>query len=237
PDRTALVRAVEELYRSDIARELEAERGLSSRQIDPLRISQTIADAVAYFEAHDPERLDRLWRDVEHYRAMLADYHVRDEAVRARLQHAPPRRMVRSWQAGAGLPVFLYGAAVNALPYVLPRWLAHRTATKETNYATTRLLASVVAVPLFWGLETWLVARWAGAWWAVLFAASLPLSGLLAYRYLGGVGRLRSQIRFGVVALTRHQAASRLLAARQAIVGQLDDAKRAYLGATRGSSF
>ena len=76
-----------------------------------------------------------------------------------------------------------------------------------------------------------------GAGWALLFAASLPVSGLLAYRYLGGVGRLRGQIRFGVIALTRHQAASRLLAARQAIVGQLDDAKREYLGATRGSSF
>ena len=45
----------------------------------------------------------------------------------------------------AGFPIFLYGAAVNALPYYVPRWLAHRMARKETDYATIRLLASVVA--------------------------------------------------------------------------------------------
>jgi len=45
----------------------------------------------------------------------------------------------------------------------VPRWIARRNATKETDYATTRLLASVVAFPLFWGVETWLVWRLAGA--------------------------------------------------------------------------
>src|SRR5262249_16732203 len=53
-DRRELIRAVEELYRGDLARELEEERGLTSREIDPLRISQSIARAVAYFEARDP---------------------------------------------------------------------------------------------------------------------------------------------------------------------------------------
>ena len=62
---------------------------------------------MAYFEAHDPGRLDRLWCDVEHYRAMLAEYHVRDQAVRARLAGTRPRPIVRSWQASLGLPVFV----------------------------------------------------------------------------------------------------------------------------------
>lgn len=53
-----------------------------------------------------------------------------------------------------GLPLFAYGAAVNFLPYYLPGWLARRMARRETDYATIRLLASVVAFPLFWALET-----------------------------------------------------------------------------------
>jgi len=199
---------------------------------------RTIADAAAHFQAHEPERVERLWREVQHYRALLAAYQVRDRAVRARMERPPGhRRIRRSWEASLGLPIFVYGAAVNALPYFLPRWLARCTARKETDYATTRLLASVVAFPLCWGLEAWVVWRLAGAAWAALFAASLPLSGLLAYRYLGGVTRLASQIRFGVLSLTRQQAASRLLGTRREIIALLEQAKTDYLAATRGNTF
>jgi glycerol-3-phosphate O-acyltransferase/dihydroxyacetone phosphate acyltransferase len=219
-DRAELIHAVTELYRSDLVRELEVERGLSPKQIDPLRLSQAIADAVAHFEAREPERVERLWREVQQYRATLAAYRVRDQAVRAR---------------GARPPA--YGAVVNALPYFVPRWLARRIAHKETDYATTRLLASVIAVPVFWGIEIWVVWRLAGPLWAGLFAASLPLCGLLAYRYLSGMARLRGRVRFGLLSLTRHQAASRLLAARQEIIALLEQAKTDYLAATRGSTY
>jgi 1-acyl-sn-glycerol-3-phosphate acyltransferase len=237
-DRADLVRAVEDLYRSELVQELQEERGLPLRAIDPLRISQSIADAIAYFEAQEPARVEQLSREVTRYRALLAAYQVRDLAVRARLERRRPhRRIRRSWEASLGLPVFAYGALVNAPAYYLPRWLAHRTARKETDYATTRLLASVVAFPLCWGLETWIVWRFFGAMWAALFALSLPVTGILAYRYLGGARRLGSQIHFGLLSLTRRQAMSRLLEERQAIIHLLDQAKTDYFAATRGSTF
>ena len=238
PERQDLIRAVDEIYRSDLIRELQEERGLGTRQIDPLRLSRAIADAAAHFEERDPERVAHLWTAVQKYRAMLAAYHVRDQAVRARAQRPPARaRLRRSWEASIGLPFFAYGLVVNGLPYLLPRWIARRTARKETDYATTRLLASIVAFPLFWAVEIWIVWRLLGSAWAGGFALSLPLSGLLAYRYLGGVGRLRNQLRFGVLSLTHRQSATRLLAERQALVAELERAKDDYLAATRGSSF
>jgi len=238
PERQDLIRAVDEIYRSDLIRELQEERGLGTRQIDPLRLSRAIADAAAHFEERDPERVARLWTAVQKYRAMLAAYHVRDQAVRAHAQPPPARARLRhSWEASIGLPFFAYGLVVNGLPYLLPRWLARRTARKETDYATTRLLASVVAFPLFWALEIWIVWRFLGPVWALGFALSLPLSGLLAYRYLGGMNRLRNQLRFGVLSLTHRQSATRLLAERQALVAELERAKDEYLAATRGSSF
>jgi 1-acyl-sn-glycerol-3-phosphate acyltransferase len=238
PERQDLIRAVDEIYRSDLIRELQEERGLGTRQIDPLRLSRAIADAAAHFEERDPERVERLWTAVQKYRAMLAAYSVRDQAVRARAQRPPARARLRhSWEASVGLPFFAYGLVVNGLPYLLPRWLARRTARKETDYATTRLLASVVAFPLFWAVETWIVWWLLGPAWAAGFALSLPLSGLLAYRYLGGVGRLRNQLRFGVLSFTHRQSATRLLAERKALVAELERAKDDYLAATRGSSF
>jgi 1-acyl-sn-glycerol-3-phosphate acyltransferase len=237
-DNATLVREVESIYRDRLVRELQEERGLSAGRIDTVRLTRSIADAAAYFEAHAPERVAELRDSIGHYRAMLAAYRVRDQAVRERIEPPPVRqRLSRGWKAAIGLPVFGYGLVTSGLPYLLPRWIARRTATKETNYATTRLLASVVAVPLFWGVETWIVWRLAGALWAIGFFLSLPVSSILAYHYLRGVGRLRAQARLGVVALTRHQAATRLLAERRRLIDLLERAKNDYLAATKGSSF
>jgi 1-acyl-sn-glycerol-3-phosphate acyltransferase len=237
-DDQRLLRAVEELYGDELAEQVMDSRGLRRRDVDPVRLSRSIAAAVQHFKATDPARVETLWQRIQAYRSLLAQYRLRDGTVRARRERLPARRrLVYTRDAVAGLPLFAYGAAVNALPYVAPRWLARRLARKETDYATIRLLASVVAFPLFWGLETWLVARLAGGWWAAAFALSLPVSGVVAYRYLIGAGWLRARLRFAVLAATQSHAARRLVAERAAIAAELERARRDYLAATRGSSF
>jgi hypothetical protein len=57
-----------------------------------------------------------------------------------------------------------------------------------------------------------------------------PARGLIAYRYLVGTGRLRHQLRFGALLLTRAQEARRPFAERREIVEELERAKRDYLG-------
>jgi len=229
-DTAALARAVETLYRGELERELWEERGLSGRRIELLPLSGSMADAVEHFREQDPERIERLWQRILGYRAGLAAYRLRDEAGRTRLEPTAERqRVARPWQTIVGLPLFAYGGAVNFLPYYLPGWLAGRTSRRQTDYATTRLLASIVAFPLFWALETSLVGWAAGVAWAVAFFLSLPLGGLIAYRYLVGTGRLRHQLRFGALLLTRAQEARRFLAERREIVEELARADRDYL--------
>jgi len=115
--------------------------------------------------------------------------------------------------------------------------VARRMSRKETDYATWRFLTAMLALPLFWGLEILVVGRLAGAAAAAVFALSLPISGVLAYRYWVGAGRLRSRLRFGALALVRAHAARRLTTERQAIIAELEQAKNEYLAATKGSSF
>jgi glycerol-3-phosphate O-acyltransferase / dihydroxyacetone phosphate acyltransferase len=233
-DATALARAVEAIYRGELERELWEERGPSGRQLE---FSGSIPDAVEHFREQDPARIERLWHRILGYHAGLAAYRLRDEAVRTRLEGTAERQPVaRSWQTIVGLPLFAYGAAVNFLPYYLPGWLAGRMSRRPTHYATTRLLASVVAFPLFWALETSLVGWAAGLRWALAFFLSLPLGGLIAYRYLVGTGRLRHQLRFGALLLTRAQEARRLLAERREILGELERTRRDYLEGAKGPS-
>jgi len=110
-------------------------------------------------------------------------------------------------------------------------------AHKETDYMTIRLLASIVAFPLFWGLETWLVARWAPPRWTAAFALSLPISGVIAYRYRVGAARFRANLRMARLGIVQGPARASLLAERAAIMDELERAKRDYFAATRGSSF
>jgi hypothetical protein len=51
------------------------------------------------------------------------------------------------------------------------------------------------------------VGQLSGAAGAAVFALSLPLTGVVAYRYLVGAGRLRSRLRFRVLAFIREQGA------------------------------
>jgi hypothetical protein len=237
-ETSALVRAVEEIYRGNLERALAEDQGVAPRQIDPVRLARSIVEAVEHFKRSDPERLERLWQRIQGYRATLAAFRLRDDAVKAHLERRPARRRaLGSWRAIVGFPFFVYGATVNALPFYLPRWLARRVARKETDYATTRLLAAMVAFPLFWAIETWLVWRAAGLAWAFAFALSLPLTGTIAYAYRVGVGRLGRHARLSVLLLTRGPEARRLLAEREAIVDELDRARRDWLTATKGSSF
>jgi len=236
-DTAEVVRAVEDLYRDELVRQLRVVRNLPPDAIDVFRVSRTIVEAVEHFKEHDPARVADVWRRIQHYRSLLTAWHVRDQAVDDRLRiPETSHRLRESGAAVIGLPVFLYGAAVNLVPYLVPRSLAHTFTRKETDYATIRLLASVVAFPLTWGLETWLAWRMAGVTWAAVFALSLPLSGLLAYHYFRGLARLRARADFALFALTHRRAAARLLSERRAILRALECAKSAFLAGRDGES-
>jgi 1-acyl-sn-glycerol-3-phosphate acyltransferase len=236
-DLAGLVREIETLYRGDLAAELERERGLGEAQIDPFRLSRAIAGAVHYFAAREPARVERLARRIAAYRARLGAWRIRDAAVRRAAARCARRPVALGARGLLGAPLFLYGALVNGLPYYAPRVLARRLARKETDYATVRLLAGIVAFPLFWAAEIWIVRRLGGPLLALAFALSLPIAGLWASRYLGGLVRLREEVEFGLLALTHRQAAGRLVAERRRILEDLDAAKGAYLAATKGSSW
>ena len=74
-DDQRLVHAVEELYRDDLTEQVMQSRGLRRRDVDPVRLSRSIADAVAHFKAREPERVESLWQSIQAYRSLLAQYH------------------------------------------------------------------------------------------------------------------------------------------------------------------
>jgi len=234
PDLTSLVRDVEALYKGDLIRVLMASRGLTSREIDPLRLSQKIVAAIHYYDTHDPERLLSIRRRLDRYEIALRMLRLRDGALHQERGTWTLRRHLRSALLGLlGFPLFLYGEVMNFLPYSLPRFLSRRLARKETDYATAKLLVIVVVLPLFYGLQTWLVWRVFGRAVGLLYGVSLPLSGLFALRYWAEIRGMIRSLRVSYLNLTRRQMVASLLKEREQLIAELDAARENFLLATR----
>jgi len=81
------------------------------------------------------------------------------------------------------LPVFVVGCALNWIPYRIPGWLSDALSRTPDEPATYKLLAGLVAFPLFWAAEAALVAKWAGPAWGLAVALLAPATGYAALRF------------------------------------------------------
>ena len=59
------------------------------------------------------------------------------------------------------------------LPFTLATWLGVKTSTARSQLAMHTIVLGVVLIPLFYAVQTALVWRLIGPWWAALYAASL----------------------------------------------------------------
>jgi 1-acyl-sn-glycerol-3-phosphate acyltransferase len=87
-----------------------------------------------------------------------------------------------------GFPLFVVGMVLNWIPYRLPGFISDRVSRTPDEPATYKLLAGLLAFPLFWTAETVLAVQLAGAW-GVLMAVLAPASGYAALRFSETRGR------------------------------------------------
>jgi hypothetical protein len=108
-----------------------------------------------------------------------------EKTLATRKETAVRRRAVRLL---LGLPVYVVGVALNWIPYRLPGWIADRISTTPDEPATYKLLAGLLAFPLFWVAETALALHLAGVVGGLLMAIAAPASGYAALRLSEGGG-------------------------------------------------
>lgn len=123
----------------------------------------------------------------QEYFAQIDALQLTDQAVAADMRARGRRQRPNTWQrTGAlalGFPLFLYGLVNNFLPYFIPIWITRRLNLYVGYNATAKILTGLLTFPLFYGLQTWLVA----AWWSwpvpfLYFISLIPL-GYFAHGY------------------------------------------------------
>jgi glycerol-3-phosphate O-acyltransferase / dihydroxyacetone phosphate acyltransferase len=229
-DRVALVHAIEEIYKDEVA------LAPGDSALDRAR---AMAECVEYFARTDPDRVALASARIERYQDRLSALRVRDHTVREML---PPegriRERVRLVLLGLlGLFPALAGGAIHYLPYRASA-AAGGAAQDPTRVAAYRIAVGVVVFPLLYGaLALWL-ARVIG-WAAQQVAAALVLTaalGLHALLYFNWLTRQWQRIRLVLLAMSHRRLVARLRRDRRALIRMFETSLREYRAATgRGS--
>ena len=214
------------IYAEDVMAQLPESAELSRR----LRAQQEIIRGVQHFTATEPELVHAVARRLRAHRRKLNRVGLDRDVAPA---PTDPFRPLRVALALLLAPLALYGFIHNALPYYLPRLFARPYRRVPEMIATVKF-STGVGLLLVWycalvGAAAVLMTPPTAV---LLYALSLPLSGLLTLAYDERIlRRLSSSTGAPWSARRRRRHLERLADERAEIIRELDELKERYLAA------
>ncbi|WP_035558719.1 lysophospholipid acyltransferase family protein [Hymenobacter sp. IS2118] len=194
---------------------------------DNFQFSQTLLQALAWFEQNAPSRLVALRQQLQTYLRDLRTHRLTDEALEGQRRGT----IAGLLNLALGLPVWLYGLLNNYLPYILPSAVARR-ATKEVEFvAPIMLTVGMFTFPLAYALQAAAVHHWLTHDWRLtaLYVLSLPLTGFYALSYWQTLTARLARLRALRLFQRTPAVGAALLQQRATLAAQLEEARDAYL--------
>lgn len=199
---------------------------------DNFQLSRTLLQAVAYFDQHEPGRLTEARAHLSAYLAELQRLGLTDDALESeRVGRTRGERALRAVvKLALGLPVYLYGAVNNYLPYKLPSVVAKR-ATKEVEFvAPIMMVVGMLTFSVGYILQIALVHHFTEDWrWTTLYALSLPLTGFYALSYWNQLASRVRRVRALRLFRQQRPLMENLLRQRATVLRLLAEAREKYL--------
>ncbi len=196
-----------------------------------IEVNPVLVEATEFFRQADPGRYLKVRREVLSYCGLVSALGVADAELNRRYRIGPVLRYLapRILFAAAGLPVFLWGAVGNFLPYKIPGWISRLLTLELVEVATVKFTTGLLTFPFFYALQTWLVSLWLGMGTALVYLFSLPLTGLVALFYGEVLTGFAEEGRVFLLHLLRRDLMERLQKRRDHIVAKLERAREDYL--------
>ena len=185
---------------------------------------QRASRAYRWLRVHAPAEVERFRQEVEAYADELDRIGVRPETLGRR--YAPS--VVARYAAREilplllGLPLAAVGMVLHALPYQV-LGLGVRLARPDADTeATYKLAGGIVIYPLAWVIEAWLVHRWGGRAWLVVFLLALLPCGFFALAWQARVRNVAREARGLLHFLARRGLHERLIERRRALADDIE---------------
>lgn len=219
-----LVEKIERLYTSKLKKELDLQAP-ETEQI--FIVAQHFAEAVHYFEAKQPERVNSLQANIHQYFSLLEKYKLSDGLIVQPI--LDKKAKIKGVLAILlGFPLYLYGLIHNFLPYELPAIFTNAITKDITYHAPMNITFGIFTFFSFYTMYAWGFYHFiphGGYLFAYLI--SLGLTGFFAYKYWYYLLDLVGKWRIGN--LIKNPDFQSLLDLREGIIEELEKAKQEYL--------
>ena len=193
-----------------------------------LAATAAIARAVNAFAQWEPERVERVRGLLASYRSALQAAGVEDRVLRGALGPRPGTGEDLAFWLGA--PLALWGALNHAIYYQIPRTLVWLLRVEKTYASSVKLVVGLIGLFACYALQTWAVVHWFGGIAGLIYAGTLPLSGLIALAWGEALfARLRARASRRALARLSPATKDELRARRGELLRELDRARVAFL--------
>lgn len=229
-ERARVVEAVKRLYldRLRVANRVIHEPVLPTA--GELLLTQAIARAVDFTYEHHPERAGVFVRNLDRYERWLERLNLSDTELAAFPERSGLwcRALVWAILGAVLFPVAVFGWLHRVLPILFVNWAVKRFArlsVDKTHVSTTAVLAGIIGFGACYGgyvLVFHALFGWPASLW---YALSLPVASLVAHYYTEELNRFVVGMRSVLVLLRAPSAARRLLAARQELIAEIEEAR------------
>ena len=201
---------------------------------DRFFIERRIGDAMAWARSAIPDRVDDLLNRMERHHSLMQRIHLRERVFKGGEGNLKYRRraLKSTVRMILGLPLATWGVVHNLIPYQLTVWLT-RFAAEEAIVAVTAFLSGIFWFGLWYlGVASALYSMNSSVLGTLLYAVSIPGSGLFAVAYLRWLRAAKNEVLAGLI-LRRHPALLvKLRQQRDQIIADLNSVREDFLNAT-----
>ena len=170
-----------------------------------------------------PERVARLDRMLSRFEQMCSRWGIRDYHLTIRYRPMLVTRFIAHsiFILTVLMPLAAWGVVNSALPYWLTRIYAQRVARGPDQYDTAKMAGGLFMLILFWGGQSYWVAKHYPDWVTVIYILGLPVSALAATTYIWQQKQILENIRVFWLFIRRRKLRRYLEARRREIEQEL----------------
>jgi len=216
---------LEEVLRADLEDEW-AGRPRSKQKVDGFKLSEFVTEWIEQLNFLNPGRLVALRDDLDAYREERRRWSLRQFEVEAAGAWVGLPAL-RGWywlESVVGLPIAVYGLVNHLLVWVVLFWAGLLKKESERDRTLEWVLRALIVLGCY-AAQIILCAYWLGRATAGYYALTLPLSGVLLWRY---EWLLRARTRLLILAARLTRQAEKLRRLRKRFVEDLNQARNAY---------
>lgn len=226
-----LVKDIESIYRDELMTQTLADHKSSKKIVAEFVITQKIADCVAYYHEHDPQKVRDMEEKIAAYKRKLKRLNLKDVMVREKtsIKKLFKTELKGIAKAVIGFPLAAYGILNNFFPFRITEFIARKFIDDRTKILMALFVGGGITFILFYSAQVFLVWYLEGYLWAALYFFSLPLSGFYALSYIKGLRRIQERISFSFFLFTNRHLMGKMRRTRNVLISEMNTCKNEYL--------